>query len=486
MPTQATKITLPNLIITELSDITDTSAQKIEIRPGNKKSPQTYYIKSKKTPILLNRDDSNESNGDLAIPTFPLVVNKDGIPWAEANVWILTQYICSTNPKISTLRSIAGDLVDFLKFIEDKNLDWLDFDCERLFRPTYRYNAYLTFLIQSNPQTLNTSKRRMATVIRFYRWLAEICKFEFKRPPWTDRTVSVATHTYYGGKLSKSVTTTNISFKLSQQDDPYDEHIKDGGKLKPLTQKEQEWLIEALAAVGNTEMTLIHLFCLFTGARIQTALTFRFRNVQEEIVGNSQGYIRVAVGPGTGIDTKNSKRQVIHIPLWLYEKLRTYAYSDRAKERRLKAAGGDVSKQYLFLSQNGTPFYDATTQLPGKASSRLRHTKSGQAVQQFKAEKILPYIHQKFDTNFHYKLHDLRASFGMNMVDDKMELVKQGKLTVDELYEYVRVRMGHESLRVTDLYVNYRKRLSAARVVQDGWEAALELMARKAMGGSNE
>lgn len=422
MPTQATKITLPNVKITELSDKTDSSARKIEIRSGNKKSLQTYYIKSKKSPIVFNRIDSNESNSDLEIPTFPLVVNKDGIPWAEANIWILAQYISSPNPKISTLRSIATDLVNYLKFIEDKHLDWLDFDCERLFRPTYRYNAYLTMLIHSNPKAINTSKRRMATVIRFYRWLAEVCKFEFKRAPWIDKTISVATITYYGEKLSKSVTTTNISFKVSQQDDPFDEHIQDGGKLKPLLQREQEWLIEALAAAGNTEMTLIHLLCLFTGARIQTVLTFRFSNVMEEVVGKSQGYIRVAVGPGTGVDTKNSKRQVLHIPLWLYEKLRTYAYSNRAKERRLKAVGGDVAKQYLFLSQNGTPFYDATSQLPGKAASHLRHTKSGQAVQQFKTEKILPYIHQKFDIKFHYKLHDLRASYGMNMVDDKMEL----------------------------------------------------------------
>ena len=119
--------------------------------------------------------------------------------------------------------------------------------------------------------------------------------------------------------------------RVAKQDDPYDGTINDDGKLRPLTQEEQAWLIGTLVCLGNTEMTLIHLMGLLTGARIQTILTFCVRHVQLDL-DDGQKELRLAVGPGTGIDTKWDKQMALHIPTWFYRMLRTYAHSERAKE----------------------------------------------------------------------------------------------------------------------------------------------------------
>lgn len=81
----------------------------------------------------------------------------------------------------------------------------------------------------------------------------------------------------------------------------------------------------------------------------------------------------------TGIDTKGGKRGVLHVPKWFYEQLHVYAGSVRARGRRLKAVGEDHADQFLFLSRNGNPFYEARERhnLPKPDRRAKRHVTSG-------------------------------------------------------------------------------------------------------------
>lgn len=56
-----------------------------------------------------------------------------------------------------------------------------------------------------------------------------------------------------------------------KSNDDYSEYIDDSGKLRPLPKDEQVALIQALKAIGNTEMTLAFFLALATGARLHTA-----------------------------------------------------------------------------------------------------------------------------------------------------------------------------------------------------------------------
>ena len=481
----ARKTLLPSFALTEVTDRDDLHGVEVRV-PGTARGENLhcYFTRSKLVEGESTRRDGRPVWTPHRFNLFPVVLDSTGAPWAEANMWMLYSLQGRVSSAMSTYASIAEDLAAYRRFLDETSIDWLHFAPNKLHRPTYRFNGHLKHLVYSAEIAPSTAKRRMATVIRFYRWLQEDGAFVPENPPWkaSDRYIQFGDR--HGFKRTKAVTTTDLSIRVAQQDNPYDDRIDDGGKLRPLPQIEQEWLLDALMSLGNTEMTLIHLFGLLTGARIQTILTFRMKHALVTLDDRSDGDLRFPVGPGTGIDTKNEKKLVLHIPLWFYRLLRIYAESDRARSRRVRAYGGDTKEQYLFLTVRGAPFYGAQADVNAfNEASTLRHAKVGQGVRQYIRDYVLPFIREKYGVPaFHYQFHDTRATFGMNLVDAKLPLLEQKEATLKDVMEFVRVRMGHASVATTERYLTYRSRLKMVRAVQDGWEARLEKLAQQAMG----
>jgi integrase len=223
---------------------------------------------------------------------------------------------------------------------------------------------------------------------------------------------------------------------------------------------------------------------LATGARIQTALTLWVRHVQLDLpVG--LGEFRFPVGPGTGVDTKYDKLMTLHIPRWLYERLRIYSHSQRARKRRTRAEGGDTEDQYLFLTQQGHPYYQNKSETRAfNPSVTVRHQKKGQTVRTFIAEHVIPHIRKHHDPTFHYQAHDLRATYGMNLTDIQLALVQRGEITLAQAREFVKTRMGHESSATTDLYLDYRRNLKMVYEAVDAHEQYYRDLIEKAWEGT--
>lgn len=465
------KILLPHLKLTKVAKEKEDGATAVNIP----KSSLTYHTKP----------DTNFNNN---FNLFPVVLDGNGIPWAEAIIYILSRLKDSMYPNMATYASIAEDLSIYRRFLDESGLDWTSFPTQKLMRPTYRFNGHLKLLVSSNDMAVSTAKRTMGTVIAFYRWIQEEKLLTIANPPWkeTDHYIEIKNSQGFSGLTKTGSTDLNISIK--SQNDPYGETIEDGGKLRPLPLQEQKWLIDALDSLGNTEMKLIHLFSLLTGARIQTVLTLRVKHITQDLDSILSGELRLPVGPGTGIDTKNDKKMVLHIPKWFYEQLQTYAYSDRAKNRRLKAQGGNNENQYLFLSVRSVPLYeDKATKQHYNPENTLRHNKVGQGVRQFITEKVIPLIREKHNVpNFHYRFHDLRATAGMNWTDFGLSLVEKKKLNLREVREFVKTRMGHESAAITDRYLQYRQHQELTKEITIEYEDWIKMLSTKEVGGFNE
>lgn len=468
------KIVLPSCIVTEVCQAGDPAGSLRKISAVGGRPAVTYHYR----PII---DDDGVVAARYNL--LPVVLDGQGIPWDIATIYLLSRLEGVALPNMSTFHSIADDLGAFKAFLDDKEIDFTDFPQNKQKRPTYRYHGYLKQQIFARTLRARTAKRRMGCVIAFYRWLIREGLVPIRHDPWQEREYYLEFKDAVGLTSTKKIITTDVSIKVPQQDDPFDGMINDGGKLRPMPANEQHWVIEALAHFGNGEMTLVHLFMLLTGARIQSALTLRVRHVRLELP-DALKEVRLVAGPGAGIDTKFDKSMTLCVPRRLYELLRTYSHSERARRRRTRAPGGDTEDQYLFLTQHGAPFYQAKSDV--QAFDPLfdkRHQKRGQAVRQFLAEYLIPYVRRKHDPKFHYQIHDLRATFGMNLTDVQLKLVEKGLISLSQARAFVQKMMCHEHPTTTDRYLDYRKQLQMVYAAIDGYEAQVELWISRSMAG---
>lgn len=459
---KARRLALPSFTLTQTCGVNDPGAIKRIIPTSN--GEVTYYYRQISVPVV----------GSYSYNNFQIVVDHRGAPWREACLYILSRLEGSIGRSgMKTFIVIGGDIAEFKKFIDEEHIDYTVFPRRKQARPTYRYRGCLMVKTHSGEIAPTTARRRMQSVVGFYRWLVREGWFVPENPLWDEKDAYIHFTGTIGQRLTKVVKTTDVSVKVARQDDPYDGMIMDGGKLKPLPIVEQEKLAETLLEIGNTEMTLAHLVALFTGSRMQTVLTIKVRHVRVELPESAME-VPLICGPSSGIDTKYGKSQTLHFPRWLYEQVRIYSYSDRATARRKKSTRSDSDDAYLFLSSQGNPYYQDTSETQRFDKTRTtRYEANGGAIRVFIADRVLPEMRKKVGKHFHYQFHDLRASFGMNLTDTQLKRVEKGEITLHDAREFVKTRMCHESTATTDKYLQYRQKNKMVEQVQRHYEEHL-------------
>ncbi|MEQ1388826.1 hypothetical protein ABLT88_04840 [Acinetobacter radioresistens] len=67
-----------------------------------------------------------EPQGDIYF-NFPIILKGNGLPWEIGNLYLLLKVKFDLNSNSETLYSIANQLLDYLRFLEDYGLDYLSF-----------------------------------------------------------------------------------------------------------------------------------------------------------------------------------------------------------------------------------------------------------------------------------------------------------------------------------------------------------------------
>lgn len=454
------KKTLRQVTMTRVTHVNDPEGELVELDSKNS------YSKKAVPPIKVNGKIIKSYNYNY----FPIILNKDGSPWREGVLYIISKANSDFNYKISTYHSIMSDLTHFKNYIDDNNIDMFSFPKMKLLRPTYRYRNYLLLLVQNDELSSHTAKRRVSSMIKFYRYLTEENHFKPSYPLWNESDLYIKAHDSKGSVFHLKKISTDLKIKNIPNDDPFSNEIIDEGRLRPLPKQEQLALIDTINNTGNTEMLLIHLIALLTGARIQTVLTLRKSHFSKSIDINDSSFT-LATGHGTNIDTKKDKNLILIFPKLLYNKIRIYILSERYLNRANKIKN-DVFNDYLFLSNRGAPYYISKESLKSSnTQSNERTMHNGEAVRQFISKRVTPTMKVKLSNDrYIFRFHDLRATFGMNLSESQMRLVEEGKLSLHEAREYVKARMGHATTEMTDRYLNYRSNFDTLIAHQENYE----------------
>ena len=210
-------------------------------------------------------------------------------------------------------------------------------------------------------------------------------------------------------------------------------------------------------------MRLIYLLALETGARKQTILTMTPDIFMTDMHKNEFGDHVINAGFGSLIDSKFNKKIDIHIPDYLHNLIHIYLLSDRRNDRLNKSPykGQDKSSQYAFLNKNGLPYY------PRKSDKETySNDLFGGAIDDYKRNQLIPYFLKHKINIANFKFHDLRASYGMNIVNR----LEKTSFTKDEIVGYAQKRMWHEYVETTLQYLNYNKNNKIRKMIQDEYE----------------
>lgn len=402
--------------------------------------------------------------------TFPVVRTREGAPWAEACLYLVHKLFVD-QVQVSTCVSLSKDLALYRRYLDESGCDFRYFPESTFERVTYRYKGHLKIQVNSGALGLKTARRKMSSVISFYRWMIFHGIFKPANIPWREREILIQIDGDYRGNGRRKVITTDLAFKDVTEIDH--SIITDGGRLRPISSDNQMEIIRALDALNNPEMYFSHLLALFSGARIQTVLTMR----RDEIIGCVRGpnnCAHIKVGAGTGIDTKKNKKYVLVVPWDLIERLRVYVGSERATKRLAISKGGRFKeKEYLFLTNRGEPYYKSI-QDPGYDEKRYRS--EGAAIRQFINDRVRPLLSGCVDDGFSYRFHDLRASFVMNLYSSLSKLLLKGEITDIYLREYLRFRLGQSSKKSLESYMKFISVNEIADKAQWDWEKHLVRM----------
>lgn len=407
----------------------------------------------------LLKVESNEFL-DKSVFDFPVIVNDRGIPWTNGNLYLLQKLKGISRVKPSTLLSIAKDLKSFLSWSVIEGIDYLDNDGPLLKTPLYRFNRYLYDLIVSGSLANTTAVRCMGAIIQFYSWLIQENRIS-QHSLWQELEISIYYPNSYGSFTSKKVITRDLTKNLRRAKcrDRLDGIIYDRGSLRPLQRTELRALLDTLSLIGNPEMTLAFEFALLTGARLGSVFTLRVRDFDKPLSEFDQ-IPKIKIGGLSHKNAKYDKEMVLLVPPKLYQRFRVYLKSERYIKRKTLSKHSfyeQGASEYVFLTNRGTAYYLANQDENKKKYSNGR---DGNALTQFVSRTLKPRL-RKQGHNFPFKFHDLRATFGVNLVEWEVRTHRLESWSSSSspdylrILNYVRERLGHSSISVTEGYLTY-------------------------------
>ncbi|MDD0998447.1 site-specific integrase [Pseudomonas sp. TNT2022 ID1044] len=415
-------------------------------------------------------------------PSFPVIIQGNGEPWEIGNLYLTTKLQRESSYESRTFRGIADHLLDYLRFLEDEGLNYLYLPSNNRLRATFRYKKRLIELRDDSKISASTASTRINAIVNFYRGILSwglIREGELENIPFEEIVKNISIISEIGTENKLKIKSHSLAIKVSGKP-LQSEYINDGGSLRPLTVNEQECILKALLS-SSREYQLMFYFSLFTGARIQTVGTLRIKHLHGKLDGN--GYLRLPIGNGTSIDTKRGRQMMLLVPGWLVRDMLIYTRSPEAIKRRTRSFYSDTEDNYLFLSKNGVPYYTSKKELLDRRDakiSRYAHFKDrvlnysiqdGAALRQHIRDILFPRIYIDNPDFQNFTFHDLRATFGMNLLESQLQHL--GDKAITAALDYVQQRMGHRDKTTTLQYLNYKSRLEWKACIQHEFEQKL-------------
>ena len=367
------------------------------------------------------------------------------------------------------------DVDQYDEFLDQPRPSWDYMALRKSERITYLYRKALIFAVinekdQAKRIAKTTASAYMRAVIKFYSWHLRHGVI-FNNPPFEHEVISLkfeAKGSSMKSYMTKDVHTTDLRLNFGSSKRNEGGYLQEARRdLSPLSNI--EWLeVEKILRTtkrviknvkGNTQKVSISLeYCLFF-------LISRYSGMRKEEVASlhcdqifspdiSRSFVRIGIGGDYGSLTKTNngginKSRLTILPTSIMMMLFHYTRSERYLKRLKKFKelcksklddkihgyfegedGVDESKNYLFLSQTGKPFFTKLSEVNARWDE-IRNT-----------------VNDTLEIKMLSSPHNLRPTFAVNLF---RALLK--KVSVDVAISAVSKCLGHDDIKNTLLYL---------------------------------
>ncbi|MEZ8187560.1 hypothetical protein ACED29_17265 [Shewanella sp. 5S214] len=419
-------------------------------------------------------------------PKFPVLIQSNGLPWDIANSYLMSLVQQKQPWEMESVNTRAKGLLAYLRFLEHSNLNFLHLPKNNRQKAPYRFRAKLSELIYEG-LSVSYAANCIRAVIDFYK---HIVKWKLLNPemlensPYQTIESLIAYISGDGFSRIKKIEAADISIKIPAPQVPVD-RIKDGGILRPLSIAEQRVLKTYIDSPdSNTALSLLIKIAVTTGARLQTICTIRNHHIDylcSELESRRKaGKARISIELNTGrfrdIDTKNGTSHKLLFSPDIIECLYIYSISEVHEKRMFVSYYGKTRNNYLFLTRDGNPFYTSKKEILERQKEvaipdiniKKFIIKTGGSVDKLLKNLVKSMLDNHVEVKS-FRIHDLRATFGMNLV----RRLSASGISGIKLLITVRDRMGHKDISVTQRYLDFDEMLSDMETTTELYEKNL-------------
>ena len=419
-----------------------------------------YFITEYRPAYFESGTHSFDQMESIYCPRFPSLIKSDNTVWHLASAYF-NHLLINQKKSTALLESVASDLVDFLRFLEETKLDILYLPPRPEKRVTYQFHTSLLQRIRLGLISPSTARQRMNRILRFYDFLITENIFtsdELKNRPYEKLKTYVSCISASGDVYKKEVDSSNLKIRHSPRPS-YGDEIIDGGRLHPLSTIEKDIFLRYLEQYASRDFQLICYMALYTGARLQTICTLRVIHIKEIIAKQAVNSIddtyTLRVGGKSIIDTKGGYEQNLKLPVWLVNDINYYLSSESWRKRALLSRYKSSDENYVFLTQYGNPYYTSLKEIEDQNlrvfSKKIKFSiHKGNTARQA-LSKLIGLMHKNKEDIKAFTMHDLRATFGVDLLLSASKHVDN----IDQVLPYIQSRMGHRNIMSTIHYVRY-------------------------------
>lgn len=290
------------------------------------------------------------TNGEV-IDALPQIIWSDSTPWREANLWALER-ATTRDVGIKTVEANFAALYAYSNWLEETGSNWWEFPARKADRCLVKFRGALIDARNKGEIAPSTASQRMASVIKFYRWLYGKGFLSPDSRTWADRLVQIKVTDKVGFERTILVNSTDLA--IPNRSAP-GERLEYG--LLPVSAIDRDAILNFSKEHASEELFLLLTLGFFTGMRLGTLADLKVQTLDEALPDpSSPDLFLLAVGPGASppVHTKFGVTGNIWISRAHLEQIRSYAYSVRRLKR--EASATFTNKNLVFLTRFGNSY----------------------------------------------------------------------------------------------------------------------------------